>query len=203
MTDFSTITDEQLVSLSKEGNKEAEEFLYGKYKALVRAKARSYYLTGADNEDLLQEGMFGLFKAVCDYSPEKKVPFASFADLCVTRQIQTAVKTANRKKHLPLNTYVSLYQPVPDAQNTETEVTLSDLIPEDEQADPENSLIGKESYQNIIQNIDKRLSKLEKQILSLYLKGFSYMQISKQVNRNSKSVDNAIQRIKKKLGDLI
>lgn len=178
------------------GNHEAVEALMIQYKPLVRARARAYHLAGADHEDLVQEGMIGLFKAIRDYRSTTGSPFAGFADLCVTRQIQTAVKSAARKKHLPLNTYLSL-----NAGSTESdeEHAIPDLR-ESESREPERQFIRREEARQISLVLDKDLSPLERQVIGLYISGIHYQDIARHMNRSAKSIDNALQRIRRKMG---
>lgn len=192
------LTDEALVQAIRDGDTEAEEILYTRYKPIVRGRARTYFLVGADREDIIQEGMIGLYKAVCDYGFDKQTSFRVFAELCITRQIITAIKSATRKKHTPLNNYVSINHPVYDEDN-ESERTLVDILESSRIDDPEEALIGRENYEAIAHDIRHTLTKLEKQVLGLYLEGLSYQQIAELLGRSVKCVDNAIQRVKKKL----
>ena len=192
-------TDEELIARLRAGDAEAERLLYERYKQIVRSRAHTYFLIGADHEDLVQEGMIGLYRAVCDYDTEKAASFRSFAELCITRRILTAIKRATRKKHAPLNSYVSLNQPM----FTEAEdATLFDTMPSLRVVDPEEELIGREEYERILDYLAKNLSPLEQTVLNLYLNGFSYQQIAARLNRPPKSIDNALQRIKHKLESL-
>ncbi|MBJ3793578.1 RNA polymerase sporulation sigma factor SigH, partial [Bacillus sp. OA1] len=159
-------------------------------------KSRSYFLVGADREDIVQEGMIGLFKAIRDYKEDKLSSFKAFAELCITRQIITAIKTATRQKHIPLNSYVSLDKPIYDE---ESDRTLLDVISEAKVTDPEEMIISQEEYTDIESKISELLSDLERKVLSLYLDGRSYQEISEQLNRHVKSIDNALQRVKRKL----
>ena len=179
------------------GDSDAEDVLYIRYKQVVRSKARTSFLVGADREDIIQEGMIGLYKAVCDYEFGKQASFRAFAELCITRQIITAIKSATRKKHIPLNTYVSLSRPV--YEDGDGERTLIDVLETTRISDPEEALIGRESYEAVARDIENALSKLEREALSLYLQGLSYQQIAAAMGRSTKCVDNAIQRVKKKL----
>ena len=188
--------DEEAVALAQSGDGAALEHLLNKYKNFVRTKARSYFLIGADHEDIVQEGMIGLYKAIRDFKPEKLTSFRAFAELCVTRQIITAIKTATRQKHIPLNSYVSLNKPIYDE---ESDRTLLDVISEDVPSDPEAMLIDREDLSFIEGRIGEMLSDLEKQVLALYMEGKSYVEISAAMGRHVKSVDNALQRIKRKL----
>ena len=190
-------TDEEIALLARDGDDQAQEVLLNKYKNFVRSKARSYFLIGADHEDIVQEGMIGLFKAIRDFRPDKLSSFRAFAELCVTRQIITAIKGATRKKHMPLNSYVSLSRPV--YEDDDAERTLIDVLSSAHVSDPEETLIGRENYEAIAEDIERTLSRLEKQTLALYLQGLSYQQIAQVLGRSTKCVDNAIQRVKKKL----
>ncbi len=195
--DYAALSDEELLRRLRAGDADAEEALYMRYKPVVRSRARTYFLVGADREDIIQEGMIGLYKAVCDYEFDKQASFRVFAELCITRQIITAIKSATRKKHIPLNTYVSLSRPVYD--DGESERTLIDVLQTARVSDPEEALIGRESYEAIARDIETILSPLERQSLALYLQGLSYQQIAAALGRSTKCVDNAIQRVKKKL----
>ena len=194
------MTDEELIVAIRGGDRLAEEQLYTKYKQVVRSRARTYFLVGADREDIIQEGMIGLYKAVCDFNDTKQSSFRAFADLCITRQIITAIKSATRKKHMPLNTYVSLNRTVYDG---DSERTLVDVLVGAKNDDPEELVIGRENYDRIAERIDRTLSKLERNVLELYLDGYSYQQIADALGKSTKTVDNAIQRVKKKLEELI
>ena len=195
--DFDTLSDERLVELSNSGNNEALDFLLKKYGILVRRKARTYFLVGADREDIVQEGMIGLFKAIRSYNPEKQSAFRAFADLCVTRQMITAIKGATRQKHLPLNSYISLDRPLYDE---EYEITLMDILSGDKKiANPEDIIIGQEQFENMEQSLEKNLSSFEREVLSYYLQGKTYQEIGDILKKNYKSIDNALQRIKKKI----
>ena len=193
---FENMPHEEAVALAQSGDGAALEHLLNKYKNFVRTKARSYFLIGADHEDIVQEGMIGLYKAIRDFKPEKLTSFRAFAELCVTRQIITAIKTATRQKHIPLNSYVSLNKPIYDE---ESDRTLLDVISEDVPSDPEAMLIDREDLSFIEGRIGEMLSDLEKQVLALYMEGKSYVEISAAMGRHVKSVDNALQRIKRKL----
>jgi len=193
---FGKMPDEMIVRLCHEGNPEAEEYLLNKYKNFVRSKARSYFLIGADHEDIVQEGMIGLYKAIRDYRQEKLSSFRAFAELCITRQIITAIKTATRQKHIPLNSYVSLNKPLYDE---ESDRTLLDIIMEGSAGNPEDMIINQENLGNIHQKINEVLSGLEQEVLSAYLDGKSYQEIAESLGRHVKSIDNALQRVKRKL----
>ncbi|OES45982.1 RNA polymerase sporulation sigma factor SigH [Domibacillus iocasae] len=189
-------SDEQLVELVHNGNSEALDFVIHKYRNFVRAKARSYFLIGADKEDIVQEGMIGLYKAVRDYKGDKLSTFRAFAELCITRQIITAIKTATRQKHIPLNSYVSLDKPIYDE---ESDRTLMDVLTGTKASDPQELIINREQFSSIEGKVNELLSDLERRVLALYLDGRSYQEISQQLNRHVKSIDNALQRVKRKL----
>ena len=193
---FEEMTDEQIVKIAQSGDGAALEYLLNKYKDFVRTKARSYFLIGADHEDIVQEGMIGLYKAIRDYKEEKLSSFRAFAELCVTRQIITAIKTATRQKHIPLNSYISLNRPIYDE---ESDRTLLDVMTEDVPNNPEDMLINREDLSVIEGRIGQMLSDLEKQVLVRYVEGKSYVEISEEMGRHVKSIDNALQRIKRKL----
>ena len=196
MKNYEALSDEDLLSLHRAGDARAEEALYARYKQIVRSKARTYFLIGADREDIIQEGMIGLYKAVVDYQFDKNASFRSFAELCITRQIISAIKAATRKKHVPLNTYISFNRP---AYESENERPLIDVLTSTRISDPEEVLIGRENYAAVADSIEHSLSRLERDTLGLYLYGYSYQQIADHLQVTSKSVDNAIQRVKKKL----
>lgn len=193
---YAEFTDEQIVEMSHSGDMAAEEYLLDKYKNFVRSKARSYFLVGADHEDIVQEGMIGLYKAIRDFRPDKLSSFRAFAELCITRQIITAIKTATRQKHIPLNNYVSLNKPLYDE---ESDRTLLDVIVEGRISDPEELIINMENVGNIRTKISEVLSTLEQQVLNAYLDGKSYQEIAESLGRHVKSIDNALQRVKRKL----
>ncbi|WP_435877173.1 RNA polymerase sporulation sigma factor SigH [Sporosarcina highlanderae] len=194
--DFTKLSDEELIVRIQEGGTDALDFLITKYQPFVKMKARSYFMTGGDREDIIQEGMIGLYKAIRDFRMDRLSSFRAFAELCITRQIITAIKTATRQKHIPLNTSVSLDKPVYDE---DSDRTLLDVIGGSVLDDPEDLIIHKEDFIQMEGEINKVLSELEKQVLSLYLEGQSYQEISDELNRQVKSVDNALQRIKRKL----
>lgn len=195
-TDYKNMTDEEVVGVFNQGDKFALEYLMSKYKGFVKCRARAYYLIGGDREDIIQEGMIGLYKAVLDYDVNKLSYFRSFADICITRQIITAIKTATRQKHIPLNSYISLNKPV--YENTSNR-TLLDVVMENRITDPEELVIGKEDLEFMEDKIQDVLSKLELEVLSLYVSGMSYQEIAVKMDRHVKSIDNALQRIKRKL----
>jgi len=193
---YDALDDEDVVEMAKEGDKYAEGYLINKYKNLVRAKARSYFLIGADREDIIQEGMIGLFKAIRDYRDDKLSSFRAFAELCITRQIITAIKTATRQKHIPLNSYISLNKPIYDE---ESDRTLMDIITGSKISDPEELVISQEEFNNIEGKMGEILSPLEWKVLTAYLDGKTYQEIAEEFNRHVKSIDNALQRVKRKL----
>lgn len=193
---YAEMEDPALVALATGGDDHAYEFLLDKYKNFVRAKARSYFLIGADREDLIQEGMIGLYKAIRDYNPDKQASFRGFAELCITRQIITAIKAATRQKHQPLNSYVSLNRPVYD---DESDRTLMDIITGTKVLNPEDIIIDREDIASIEAKMGEMLSSLEWDVLNLYLQGKSYQEIAAVLGRQVKSIDNALQRVKGKL----
>ncbi len=193
---YAHMTDEEAVKLAQSGDSPVLEYLLNKYKNFVRSKARSYFLIGADHEDIVQEGMIGLYKAIRDFKEDKLSSFRAFAELCITRQIITAIKTATRQKHIPLNSYVSLNKPIYDE---ESDRTLLDVITEDHFSNPESMMISKEDFSVIEDKIGAMLSGLEKDVLIKYMEGKSYQEISEEINRHVKSIDNALQRVKRKL----
>ena len=193
---YSEMTDEEIVQLCHNGDSLSEEYLLNKYKNFVRSKARSYFLIGADHEDIVQEGMIGLYKAIRDFKQEKLSSFRAFAELCITRQIITAIKTATRQKHIPLNSYVSLNKPLYDE---ESDRTLLDILMEGTTSNPEDMIINQENLGNIHQKINEVLSGLEQEVLAAYLDGKSYQEIAEALGRHVKSIDNALQRVKRKL----
>ena len=194
--EFKDKLDEEVVMEAKAGNNKAQEYLIFKYENFVKAKAKSYFLIGADKEDIYQEGMIGLYKAIRDFNPEKSTSFKAFAEICVTRQIITAIKTATRQKHIPLNTYVSLNKPI---YEEESERTLLDVLSGLKISDPEELMISKEQMRFIEETISEVLSGLERKVLTSYLDGKSYQEIACDLERHSKSIDNALQRVKRKL----
>jgi len=193
---YLSMTDENVVAIAQTGNSDALDYLLSKHKNFVRNKARSYFLIGADHEDIVQEGMIGLFKAVRDYQPNRLSSFRAFAELCITRQIITAIKTATRQKHGPLNSYVSLNKPIYDG---ESDRTLMDMIVEGRGQNPEDLIIGQEDLVSIRDRMDQILSGLEQNVLNAYLDGKSYQEIATKLGRHVKSIDNALQRVKRKL----
>ncbi|NLZ32155.1 MAG: RNA polymerase sporulation sigma factor SigH [Firmicutes bacterium] len=195
-TELEYKSDEDIVSEAKDGNTIALEYLINKYKNFVKAKARSYFLIGADREDIIQEGMIGLYKAIRDFRGDKLSSFRAFAELCITRQIITAIKTATRQKHIPLNSYVSLNKPIYDE---DSDRTLLDVLSGTKITDPEELMINREEYNDIEYKMGEILSDLEWKVLTLYLEGKSYQEIAEELERHVKSIDNALQRVKRKL----
>lgn len=194
-----SLTDSELLLIIQGGSDEAEEFLLEKYKYLVRAKACSYFLIGADREDLIQEGMIGLFKAIHDFRHDRNVSFRVFAELCITRQMITAIKTATRKKHTPLNTYVSFNKPMYNEEDGR-EHSLIDTICGTDVIDPADLVISDEDIRSMRFSFGEILSNFEAQVTRFYLDGKSYQEIAEMLDRQTKSVDNALQRVKRKIG---
>ncbi len=187
--------DEELVEAVREGNDRAQAVLLDRYRRFARAKARSYFLVGGDREDIIQEGMIGLYKAIRDYQPDHGASFRSFAELCITRQILTAIKTATRQKHTPLNSYVSFDRPKAD----DPSYTVGDTLVVEDDADPLSQLVASDEVGRLRQIFSEILSDLESDVLRLYVEGRSYQEIADLLDRQVKSIDNAIQRIKRKL----
>ncbi len=196
LPDYENMTDEEVVEIARAGNVDAQEYLINKYKNYVRAKARTYFLLGGDKEDLIQEGMIGMYKAIRDFRSDKLSSFRAFAELCITRQIITAIKTATRQKHIPLNSYVSLNKPIYDE---DSDRTLLDVITGNKVTDPEELIISREEFSDIENKMGEILSTLEWQVLMYYLEGKSYQEIANDLGRHVKSIDNALQRVKRKL----
>lgn len=188
--------DEHVVSLAQNGDLKAQEHMIFRYKNFVRAKSKSYFIIGADKDDIIQEGMIGLFKAIRDFRAEKEACFRAFAELCITRQIITAIKTASRQKHQPLNAYVSLNKPINDE---DSDRTLMDVLTSTLPTNPEEIFISREDYGKLEHVMDEVLSDLELKVLQSYLDGRSYQEIAKDLDRHVKSIDNALQRVKRKL----
>ena len=195
-SEFVNKTDEEVVDKAKTGDARAQEYLIAKYENFVKAKAKSYFLIGADKEDIYQEGMIGLYKAIRDFKADRLASFKAFAELCITRQIIPAIKTATRQKHIPLNTYISLNKPI---YEEESDRTLIDVLSELKITDPEELIIGKEQLKHIEGEMAKVLSDLEMEVLQSYLDGKSYQEIACDLDRQAKSIDNALQRVKRKL----
>lgn len=199
--DYEKCSDEELIVRLRDGESAITDYIMDKYKNLVRSKAKSMYILGADREDLIQEGMIGLFKAIRDYDTGRDASFFTFADLCVSRQMYTAVQAAGRQKHAPLNTYISLYASAFEGEGTDKgeEGELINSVISQSERNPEEVLIDKENLELLEKAIDKELSSFEKQVLDLYLTGMKYSQIARVLGRDDKSTDNALQRIKSKL----
>ncbi|HET7483666.1 MAG TPA: RNA polymerase sporulation sigma factor SigH [Actinomycetota bacterium] len=191
------LSDEELVARARAGDELSVEALLNRYRHYARAKARTYFLAGADREDIVQEGMIGLFKAIRDFQADKNTAFRAFAELCITRQIITAIKTATRQKHMPLNSYVSLTKPTTteDGDQRPLEEALTHIVEDD----PAELVISSEEISNIKGSIKRLLSELEAEVLQLYMDGKSYQEIADMLGRHVKSIDNALQRIKRKL----
>ncbi|MFD1850723.1 RNA polymerase sporulation sigma factor SigH [Oceanobacillus bengalensis] len=194
------LDDEEIIRLIHQGESHALDYLINKYKNFVRAKVRTYFLIGADKEDIIQEGMIGLYKAIRDYDVDKLSSFKAFAELCITRQMITAIKTATRQKHIPLNSYISLDKPIYDE---ESDRTLLDVIAGSRAIDPQELLVNREKMGDMELKLSELLSELEKQVLHLYLDGQTYQEISVELKRHVKSIDNALQRVKRKLEQLM
>lgn len=193
---YKSMEDEDVVEVAKADNSLATEYLISKYQNFVRGKARSYYLIGADNDDIVQEGLIGLYKAIQDYDRDKLTSFRVFAEICITRQIITAIKTATRQKHIPLNSYISLNKPIYD-ENSDS--TLLDVISGIRVTDPEHLMITKEELESMERKTEELLSELELKVLMSYVGGMSYQEIAEELDRHVKSIDNALQRVKRKL----
>lgn len=197
MSKYDRMTDEQLLCDYKNGNQEIMDYLMVKYKSMVRKKARAMYLLGGENEDLIQEGMIGLIKAVRDFDVTQKTSFSSFAELCVSRQMYSAIEASNRKKHLPLNFYVSLYEDSEEVGEGRS-LPLIDTIESSKENDPEVLYFGKEYTEAFAEQLKELLSPLENHVLYLHLMGTDYRTIAELLGKSPKSVDNALQRIKTK-----
>jgi RNA polymerase sigma-H factor len=192
------LDDGYLVSLAKQGRPDAYDKIIRRYRGFVRLKASSYFMLGGDSDDLIQEGMLGLFKAIRDYRFDRESSFRNFAELCITRQIITAVKTASRNKHSPLNQYVSFSQS--PAASGEGETTLDDILPGPTSFDPANQVIASEELNSLVACLSSTLSELESRVLALYLDGYSYETVAGKLDCDTKTVDNALQRVKRKVG---
>ena len=203
MKDYSNLTDEEILNLISSGDNEAMDYLFSRYKPLVEKKSRSYFINGGSREDLTQEGMIGLFKAIRDFQAQKNSAFFPFAELCITRQIITAVKRSARKKHGPLNNYISLNKPAFDFEEEESDEDMLVYVPAGRLEDPENLIIGQEESARIKEELLGKLSELEKQVLQLHLNGVNYKEVAGILQRPVKSIDNALQRIKKKAEEVV
>jgi len=197
---FSGLPENDIIDMAKSGNDRAMKFIMEKYKSLVRQKTRPFFLSGGDKDDLLQEGMIGLYKAICDYLPEKEASFKTFAELCISRHIYSAIKISNRMKNQPLNTYISIYAPAFSVNNEPDENGfMIDQELEIAEGNPEDIIINRESAVFVHKQLFKGLSKMETQVLSRYLDGMTYQEIAADMDKTPKSIDNALQRIKNKL----
>lgn len=197
---YDCLTDEELITLLRAGETDISDYMCNKYKNLVRKNAASMYILGAEPEDIIQEGMIGLFKAVRDYDAKNEASFYTFAELCISRQIYTAIQAAGRKKHMPLNSYVSLYS---DAEADGDKVNSIEDYADSEIFNPEQVFIDRENVEGIEQAIEKNLSAFERQVLDLHLTGLKYVQIAKILGRDEKSTDNALQRIRNKIKKIL
>lgn len=197
---YHTATDEELILWYRDGEESAIDFIINKYKNLVRKKAGSMFILGGDRDDLIQEGMLGMFKAVRDYDIGRDVNFYTFADLCVSRQMYTAVQASNRKKHMPLNTYISIYsEQMREENEEETGCSLMNILASKKEKNPEEMFIEQESIEKTTAAIEKELSAFEREVFDLHLTGMTYIEIAKVLGRDEKSTDNALQRIKAKI----
>ena len=201
---YDKLSDEDIIALIHNNDPDAMDYMLNRYKNLVRKKAKALFLIGGDKDDLIQEGMFGLYKAIRDYNPEMENSFFNFADLCISRQMFSAIKASNRKKNLPLNTYVSLDIPAfTENSDAEDKASLVDLMYENKGTNPEELVIDKESRSMLEYELVRHLSGFEKNVLDLYLQDYSYIQIAEELQKEPKSIDNALQRIKTKLNKLL
>ncbi|MBU5256366.1 RNA polymerase sporulation sigma factor SigH [Tissierella praeacuta] len=200
LSTYEFMEDEEIVEAAKNNDAIALEYLMYKYKSIVKGKARSYYLIGADKEDIIQEGMIGLYKAIRDYDRDKLTSFRAFAEICITRQIITAIKTATRQKHIPLNSYISLNRPIYDE---DSDRTLLDIISGFKTSDPEELMISREDLNLMERKMEEVLSELELEVLISYVNGMSYQEIAEDLDRHVKSIDNALQRVKRKLEKIL
>lgn len=198
-TKYKTMSDEELLVLRKNGEEEVCDFLCNKYKNLVKSRAKSMYILGAEPEDLIQEGMIGLFKAVRDYEPSKEASFVTFAELCISRQMLTAIQAADRKKHMPLNTYVSIYNDDTKKEDGGGAAELADATV----LSPEQEFIDKENTEILEKAIYESLSDMERKVLGLKITGMDYTEIARVLDKTPKSIDNAEQRIKKKVRGIL
>lgn len=194
MKSYQALTDEQLIQKLRDGDEKVMDYILNKYKPFVRKKANAMYLIGGETDDLIQEGMIGLFKAIRDYKEEREASFFHFAELCVTRQLYSAVEASNRKKHAPLNFYISF-----SATEGEEGATLEDMLGTDSLSNPEELVISQENQRIFLDRLRQKLSSFEREVLDLYLSGMNYQQIAEQMQKSPKSIDNALQRIKGKI----
>jgi len=197
---YTSLIDEEVLPFVHEGDEAATEYILSKYEQIVHKKASGYFLMGSDRDDVVQEGRIGLYKAIADYDQTKKSSFKSFAELCITRQIITSIKSATRLKHSPLNSYVSIYKPIHEEEETRP---LLETLAHAETCDPLEQLIHEERHHNIKTTIMKALTRLEWNVLHLYSHGYSYDEIAQKLNRHEKSIDNALQRVRRKIEKLL
>ncbi len=197
MRTYENMTDEELISKYRDGDKQIMDYLMEKYKNLVRKEANAMFLLGGENDDLIQEGMIGLFKAIQDYNEQKEASFYTFARLCVTRQMYSAIEASKRKKHSPLNSYISLYD------NDEDQGSLIDQMEASEESNPEELFISQEYAEVLERKLKDSLSDLEKRVLYMYVSGFDYRTIAKLLDKSDKTVDNALQRIRGKMTKIL
>ena len=194
MEGYQNLSDEELIARLRGGDKKIMDYIMDKYKPLVLGKANAMFLIGGDTDDLIQEGMIGLFKAIRDYREDRESSFFHFAELCITRQLYHAVEASNRKKHVPLNTYISFY-----SQQDEEGRPLAETLPTDASNDPEQLVISQETMQRFWTDLRGRLSSMEREVLDLYLAGFHYRQIAERMGKSPKAIDNALGRIRAKI----
>ncbi|MDD3369536.1 MAG: RNA polymerase sporulation sigma factor SigH [Lachnospiraceae bacterium] len=197
---YQDLTDEELLSRYRDGEKNIMDYIMDKYKNLVRSKAGTMFILGGDREDLIQEGMIALFQAIRDYDSGRDASFLTFADLCVTRKMYSAVRASGRKKHAPLNSYISLYS---SQKESDEDIPLVSILPDDGVSNPEEAWIDKENLANLETKIDQELSSFEKEVLDLYLTGLSYTQIARVLDRDDKATDNALHRLKNKIRKML
>lgn len=196
---YNALIDEDVLPYIHQGDRDAAEYILNKYEGIVHKKASGYFLLGSDRDDVVQEGRIGLYKAIADYDETKKSSFKSFAELCITRQIITSIKSATRLKHSPLNSYVSLYKPVHEEEETRT---LLETLSSDGTIDPLEVLVQEERLNDLLSLIMKALTHLEFEVLHYYVEGYTYDEIAKKLNRQEKSIDNALQRVRRKMDEL-
>lgn len=200
---YAAYTDEEVLALIRKNDKRAMDCLLERYKYLVRQKAKALFIIGGDRDDLIQEGMIGLYKAVRDFHADRGTSFATFADLCISRQIYSAIKTSNRKKNIPLNTYISFYTPINDEPESNGQVlSIMDLMSSDS-TNPEEMLIDKERKNMLEYELERRLSSLEQEVIRLYVAGMNYNEIAALLRKSPKSIDNALQRVKNKMNGIM
>lgn len=196
MNQYEKYTDEKLIEMLRKGEDDVMEYILEKYKPLVRKKTNAMYLIGGESDDLIQEGMIGLFKAVRDYCPNKETSFFTFANLCINRQLYSALEASNRKKHQPLNSYISF-----SIEEGEMGISLDEIF-SDNSTSPEDLVIEQEKFKEFMEKLDDKLSKMERNVLNMYLNGDNYLQIAQIMNKEPKSIDNALQRIRQKIRQL-